>query len=255
MKIVLGILLMCFSWTLGHSEKENTVLDTAEFILPCQISDPDIDECIIKGLNHLRPYLKKGIEEIQLPSMEPLEIGELVIDNSQGLFILKATFFNVVVNGPTEYSIKSLKSDVSTLTADIRIGIPKLDIRGSYNMKGNILRIPVTSHGTFSCIFYDIDVVAKVRAGVLTNDKGIKFLQIAELTIDFRLKKSEFEIQDLLLQKTAIGANLVQLLNRFSEEIMEATRPTTSSVLAHHFKEILNPVLLHLPLKLFLPDA
>lgn len=49
----------------------------AEYVKQCSKSDPQLKKCLIDALHHLRPYLKTGIPEIELPSVEPFLVSEI----------------------------------------------------------------------------------------------------------------------------------------------------------------------------------
>lgn len=81
----------------------------AEYILPCYKSDPEINKCLRKTFNHLRPYLVSGLTDIEVPSIDPLFIEKLPIENGQGAFRVRAVFSNVTVNGASNYTVGTIK--------------------------------------------------------------------------------------------------------------------------------------------------
>lgn len=47
----------------------------AEYVKQCSRKDPKLKSCLIDSLHHLKPYLKDGIPEIELPSVEPFRVS------------------------------------------------------------------------------------------------------------------------------------------------------------------------------------
>lgn len=88
-------------------------LITAEYILPCQKTDPELNTCIKKSFNHLRPYLAKGLPELDVPAVEPLRIEELAMENNAGAVRIKALFTDITVKGPSNYTVRDVRSDIS----------------------------------------------------------------------------------------------------------------------------------------------
>lgn len=82
---------------------------SAEYILPCSQSDPQLDNCIKNSFNHLRPYLSQGIPELGVPPVEPLFIDRLVMENSAGPVRVTAAFNNITVFGPSNYTITKIR--------------------------------------------------------------------------------------------------------------------------------------------------
>lgn len=66
-------------------------------------------KCIRESVEVLRPRLKKGIPEINVPSIEPLHIDEITIFNGDPPSNLKAFLRNVKVHGASDFQITKLK--------------------------------------------------------------------------------------------------------------------------------------------------
>lgn len=81
----------------------------AEYIIPCSRSDPDLDNCIKRSFNHLRPYLARGLPDLGIPPVEPLYIDRLVMENDAGPVRVTAAFTNITVIGPSNYTISKVR--------------------------------------------------------------------------------------------------------------------------------------------------
>lgn len=81
-------------------------------MLPCSRTDPQINQCIKKSFNHLRPYLGKGLTELNVPALEPLFIDQLGMDNDAGAVRIKARFSEILAKGTSNYTIKEVRSDI-----------------------------------------------------------------------------------------------------------------------------------------------
>lgn len=86
---------------------------SASFINICSRSDPQLNACLKKTFNNLRPYLARGIPEIGLPPMEPLKIDHLGIENNAGNIRIKGAFTNVVNAGAANFTVKEVRSDLN----------------------------------------------------------------------------------------------------------------------------------------------
>lgn len=67
---------------------------TAEYVKQCSKSDLKLKICLIEALHHLRPYLRIGIPDIELPSVEPFRVSE-------NLFIILYLTHKIIVNVKT----------------------------------------------------------------------------------------------------------------------------------------------------------
>ncbi|CAH2021155.1 unnamed protein product [Acanthoscelides obtectus] len=124
-----------------------------EYILPCYKSDPEINKCLRNTFNHLRPYLKTGISDIEVPSIDPLKINTLIMENGRGPLRVKASFYNITTTGASNYSIGQIKTDLDKYIIELGVVLPRIEIRGKYDVNGNVLLFPVRSKGDFWAIF------------------------------------------------------------------------------------------------------
>ncbi|KAJ8673671.1 hypothetical protein QAD02_004933 [Eretmocerus hayati] len=226
----------------------------AEYILPCVRTDPKIDSCIQKAFNHLRPYLVKGITDLDLPSIEPLVIPELGMENGQGAVRIRALFSNITAFGPGNYTIKKVRTDLRTLRLDLHLAMPKIELRGRYEVAGQVLLFPIQSKGDFWASFGNVLAVARVQ-GVEEKRNGVRYMKIARLLVDFSLGRSAFQINDQINGKNVIGQAMNQFLNQNSKEIIEEMRPAASASIAKHFQGFLNTAFTKVPMKVWLHDS
>lgn len=82
---------------------------TADYIQVCKSTEPNLAECITNSVNALRPYLKKGIPELDVPPLEPLLLDEVKLRSGPTQAKLNANITNVKVWGPSDFKILELK--------------------------------------------------------------------------------------------------------------------------------------------------
>ncbi|CAH0558251.1 unnamed protein product [Brassicogethes aeneus] len=230
------------------------MLHVTEYILPCHKTDPNINTCLVGTFNHLRPYLITGIKDIEVPSIDPLKIEKLIMENGQGAFRVRASFYNITATGASNYSVKTIKADVENYHIELGIKLPRIEIRGKYEVNGNVLLFPVRSKGDFWAIFLDVDAAAKIFGKEVLRD-GERYMRIDKMLVDFRLQKSRFRIRDIINHGNVIGEAMNQFLNNNSEEIIKEMKPAANAAIAKHFKGFLNSAFLKIPLPIWLPGA
>lgn len=84
----------------------------AKYILPCSRTDPQINQCIKKSFNHLKPFLGKGLPELNVPALEPLVVEQMNMDNDAGAVRIKARFSEIAAKGASNYTVREVRSDV-----------------------------------------------------------------------------------------------------------------------------------------------
>lgn len=79
----------------------------ADFIQVCKKSDPNA--CIFNSVNRLKPYLVAGIPEYDIPSLEPIVLGDVIVAGErtgQGLYI---DAHDIKAFGASNWTLKDLK--------------------------------------------------------------------------------------------------------------------------------------------------
>lgn len=91
------------------SDNNNVETLPAPYINVCHKGDPALNQCMMKSVEQIRPYLTRGIPELDIPPIEPIIIGDLIVAESvpgQGVSI---TAKGVKAYGPSNFILKSLK--------------------------------------------------------------------------------------------------------------------------------------------------
>ncbi|KAI5714194.1 hypothetical protein M8J76_012679 [Diaphorina citri] len=225
--LALFISSLVFVCVFRHCNGVLSVNATPEYIHPCTKASPKINDCIKQTFNHLRKYLIQGIDEIAVPSIEPLIIPAMKMENG---------------HGAVRYRI------------DLALHLPHIEVTGNYDVNGNVLLFPVRSRGDFWAAFGNVTGLAKLYATEQLRNET-KFMKTERLGIQFKLSKSNFKIKDFINRNNVIGEAMNIFLNQNAAEIIEEMKPAASAAIGKHFKSFLNAAFLQIPLKVWLRDA
>lgn len=157
---------------------------------------------------------------------------------------------------------------------ELSVKFPRIEIRGKYDVSGNVLLFPVRSKGDFWAIFrkrkhknfhckikqllvvaVDVDGAAKIFGKEFKDKQNIRYMRIEKMLVDFKLQKSRFRVRDVINHGNILGEAMNQFLNNNADEIIREMKPAATVSIARHFKGFLNSAFLQLPLKVWLPDA
>uniref|UniRef100_T1GGV1 Uncharacterized protein n=1 Tax=Megaselia scalaris TaxID=36166 RepID=T1GGV1_MEGSC len=146
---------------------------------------------------------------------------------------------------PYNYSL-DLKNH--NLTFDI--DLPLLRIRAKYNLKGNILLLPLVGNG-------DVNMALKnVQTSVLTKisfrDEPEETIHIDSMKVYFNVGGMRIHLTNLFNGNEILGASINSFLNQNSDEIIKELRPDLEAGLAETFKGLWNDVFSKIPTKLWL---
>lgn len=123
----------------------------------CSRKSPNEDDCFQKMFQGIFPYIAPGIPEFGIASFEPLTINKISVSRNNGQVItLNGSFNNLNIRGPSNATVKRAKLDFEKETLDFDLEIPKLRINATYNLKGNILLLPIVGAGAVNIMLKDI---------------------------------------------------------------------------------------------------
>lgn len=124
--------------------------------------------------------------------MEPLRIEELAMENNAGAVRIKALFSEIVAVGASNYTIKDVRSDIKKLRIDLSLGIPRVEVRGKYEVIGNVLLLPVRSNGDFWAEF--CKYLMQFNLIINDSDKNVQvWCHIVHWIIFFQCKQKQFD--------------------------------------------------------------
>ncbi|XP_075146277.1 juvenile hormone binding protein 1 [Haematobia irritans] len=217
-----------------------------EYIKPCHRDDPELFKCFMSSLEHLKPYLLKGIPEIEVPSIEPFKMDELALQLTDGPQGYKITLKSIEVFGASNFDVKSMKLSENGEPFKAQIVMPKLKIEAKYTSSGVLLIIPASGGGDFHAVFEGCkaDLTGKVSA---RDRNGVTYLHVDALGIVLDMEKASMKISNAF-QNNPI---LLQATNLFLRDnariVLEAMQPQLQKKLASEFGKLSNQFLKHVP--------
>ncbi|KAI9580864.1 protein takeout [Glossina fuscipes] len=217
-----------------------------EYVKQCRRDDPKLTECFISSLEHLKPYLAKGIPEIELPSVEPFKMDTLSLQLTDGPQGYKITLKNMDVFGSSEFQVKSMKISENGEPFKARIVIPKLRIDAKYTSSGVLIIIPASGGGDFHAVLDG--VICDLSGKVSTSQRdGKTYLHVDSLNLHLDIKNADLKIANAFRNNRV----LLEATNLFLREnghlVIEAMQPQLQKKLAMEFAKLANQLLKHVP--------
>lgn len=126
----------------------------------------EFNDCVLKQLQALTPYLSKGVPSLKLPALDPLFLPSLTVDRNLDSLKVKANLTKIRVYGATNYVMRELKANPNDLTVSFRAQLPHVHVNGDYNVQGRLLLVPLTGLGNFKGNFSKFEI--RVRRNLLS---------------------------------------------------------------------------------------
>lgn len=116
----------------------------ASYISVCGRRNPNLNECVRKSVEALRPKIAQGMPELNVPSVEPFELPEgLALVDSVGI---KAYARNVKLYGFSNFVMDKLNLDLDKKQIDVLVHFKELQLEGDYDVNAKIV-VPISAQG------------------------------------------------------------------------------------------------------------
>lgn len=95
------IFFYCYLW--------NIIIFPADDFPQCKRDDPELDKCVVRAVDEVKPRLLNGIPEVNIPALEPFNVPTLKLDRTAPNLRIKATLKNTKAYGGSNFKIEKLK--------------------------------------------------------------------------------------------------------------------------------------------------
>ncbi|CAL1681942.1 unnamed protein product [Lasius platythorax] len=228
--------------------------DIPPFLKICHRNDPNLNECVKQSVNSLRPYLKTGIPELQIPPCEPLQVPQIEISQAVGPISIRSIYTDIEVQGGTNFILKSVKVDVDKDRVRLKLYLPHLEMTARYNMNGKILLLPINGNGLARGNFTDIDVVATVQGERYKSRKtGEIHYRVIDFYVDFDVGDANINLDNLFNGDNTLSNAMNLFLNDNWKIVAAEIKPALENTVADIFKTFSNKIYSKFPLDTLLP--
>ncbi|XP_075235431.1 protein takeout-like [Lycorma delicatula] len=221
-----------------------------DFLHVCKRFDPHLVECIQNSINELKPHLRKGIPEMNVPPLEPLLIKELVAAQSSGL---KITTEDLKVHGCSNFTIKKLLVNLKDHKFFFSLDLPHLVLDGRYVVDGRVILIPVKGNGPLTGDIYKAKANVTL-VGELIKKNGEDYIHYTDMKIRFKVGSGKLKLDNLFNGERVLGEIINTAINLNFELFIQELTPIIESVLAKFMLESANKIVADFPYRVLFPD-
>ncbi|CAG9861419.1 unnamed protein product [Phyllotreta striolata] len=222
------------------------------FIKVCHQSDANLPTCIKKSVEELRPLLVKGIPDLDIPSVEPLNISEVVIDQGSGSVSLRSVYKNIQVHGPSKFVIKDIKVDLEKDKMRIKLWLPELEVTCNYSIDGKILMMPISGAGKSTAKYSNIEATITLRAERVKKGEEI-YYNVTDFYVNFDIGDAKIHLDDLFNGDKDLGEAMNVFLNDNWRQIASEIKPVLEDNIAMIFKKFANKIFHKYPRNVLIP--
>ncbi|XP_017755794.1 PREDICTED: circadian clock-controlled protein [Eufriesea mexicana] len=228
--VVLGLVVATFGAAFARQ--------LPEFIHTCKRDTPDLGNCMKNSVEDLQPYLKKGIPEYKIPSLEPLVLDELAASAGDIKLVLK----NVTIHNASNFKIINLKANLSTLKFALNLELPSLQLTSHYDVDGKVL-LRIQGNGPMECTLNDCKGIVKFQFEKSQGDDGQTYLKLVELKTTVSVGSGKLNLHNLFNGDQVLGEAVNSAINANFVAFENEIKPGIEKGISKKFTNIANSIL------------
>ncbi|XP_064292017.1 uncharacterized protein LOC128669715 [Plodia interpunctella] len=227
--------------------------ETPDYFPKCKRNDPQIEKCILDGVEAIRPHLKKGIPEVNIPAVDPFIVPTLKLDRTAPNLRLKATIRQAKAYGGSAFKIEKLRINLNNkYAAELKVTIPKLMVVADYDVHGSrLLTLDINGKGRVRGNFTGIAVVAKGMAKLVPKD-NVEYLQADKVVAKVRINHAQVAVEDS--ERPVAATSAAAFFNASPGVVLDILSPLIEETSAAVAKAFINKILGSIPIKDVLLD-
>ncbi|ENN77414.1 uncharacterized protein LOC125502378 [Dendroctonus ponderosae] len=210
--------------------------DLPKFIQVCKRNDPNLEQCVIKNVEILRPMMKRGIPELFVPSMNPLEIPEASLSGSQSF---QASFKNIQLYGADQFKLESFETDFKTYHIKVKLSFPSLRIKSLYNIKGRILILNLDGHGPADGNYTNVRTSLSLK-GEQFQKNNKEYVKWHKEDIDISIGKINLYFEQIFGSNEELNDQTNRVINENIDQLIEELQPVIQKIVSEFVFSLIN---------------
>ncbi|KAK4880292.1 hypothetical protein RN001_008438 [Aquatica leii] len=223
------------------------------YVQLCKRNDPKLSECFINSVNTIRPYLIKGIPEMDLPQGEPLYYFNATanLDAEQAALVVKV--WNQQADGLMNFDLKSVNIDLDNAKCTFDIFFPNARLQGEYSFQGKLFLFEIDTSGYYKLNSTGISANTKF-VGRYHTKKGKQHIEFDEVSMKLEVGDAQIYFTNLINGNEQLTATVNQAVNENIHTFINELRPIIEETLAGFVKMYINAVFRLFPVNTLFPS-
>ncbi|RZC32122.1 takeout-like [Asbolus verrucosus] len=184
----------------------------------CNRKTSDFNLCLPEAVESAVSQLNKPINEVGLPSLEPLQIPSLTIGAGTNAVGVEQNFKNVKLSGFTKIAVSKFDFNLANNTIIMESLLAQLTLRADYDVSGKILLLPVYGAGPATVILEKLRALHRFSLEEYEK-KNQKHYRVVENKISLEPQLVKFNFENLFNGDQALGDSLNRVLNENWKEV------------------------------------
>lgn len=233
-------------------------IEVPTYLEPCRRNSPEFNKCIRSALQLLMAKLSKsGIPELELESLDPLKIAELIMTYDGGDVAGKVLLTDTYTRGFSAVKIMDVRSktdDPNFFGMEIDFFVPRVVTNGNYKMDGHVAKFPVTGKGIYNITATDVSGTWRLIGSPVVED-GEKFMRIDRLSVRPEVGNLKIHASNLINENPELSQVALAFVNRFWKVLYQEMVPYAEEHFDKILRQLVNKIFLKIPYDQLFPPA
>ncbi|XP_045461512.1 circadian clock-controlled protein daywake-like [Harmonia axyridis] len=216
--------------------------DLPSYFPKCHRSDPKLNECLLKATDQVRPYLIKGVPELNVPPIEPFTLPEVTLEQGSNLLNFKAKLNDIVITGLSNYKFSQFDFDVPKLQFNCKASISELKLAGKYDVKGTVIGAPIVGKGDFTAGIGDSNITV-FQAIEIIKKKGVEFTKPIFTNSTISVGQPKAQLYGLFDNNEQLTKATNEVIQDNVDKLFEDLRPVIEKVITSLIEDLIFRVL------------
>lgn len=226
-----------------------------EFLHICHIhkNTSHFEQCVSQSIEYLKPYLKVGVPEYNIPSLEPLELKKLSLSLTE---TLKIQANDLLVHGASDFTVSNVKAIFKdNIYLTVNVLLPRIQIETKYEINGKVLFLTLYGSGPLYGNFTDCIGACKIKAEKYVDKDGVEKGRITDFKMKITIGKGEVRLENLFDGEKTLGDIINTTFNNNFDMFMKEILPYLEKALSDAFLITAGNIVEQFPLSQLFPGA
>ncbi|KAG8198364.1 hypothetical protein JTE90_021612 [Oedothorax gibbosus] len=198
-------------------------------------ADPELEAYLREAIENFREQMKEGIDAIQMPILDPLELSQLNINVRENLATLDLHIKTLTVQCLSIFKLTHLKPNLEEMYLGINLTLPEIYMSGNYSVNGKLVKIlPIYGDGSFYMNATDIKISGFGQLA-FTNET----IQMSLLKLDLHWEHLAVNMENFL-GGGSFAKVLQQVVPKVGRDIFYGYKPLIMEKLEKFMQEMVN---------------
>ncbi|XP_015370791.1 PREDICTED: protein takeout-like [Diuraphis noxia] len=213
------------------------------YLQPCNRNDPGINECLIKLMENIRPYISKGIPEMHILPLDPVMVPSVTLkQDSAGSVNFVALFTDLMGYGVKNFQINKMKISFKNQSLEIDVYLPLFRIESRYEINGKILVLPIKGNGKFVGNFTNVSAKIKFDLKIVKKKNHKNFFDIKQNKISLEIGTVKLHFSNLFNGNKQLGDHTNRFINDNWKDLKVEIKPLLEDTVSSIIIGIIKPV-------------